>query len=59
MKYLSIGESITHHCCFKASVYTIDEYEMKVMFCECYELKDAEKICKALNNAEHNNLIEE
>jgi hypothetical protein len=60
MKYHSTGESITHHCCFEASVFTLNEDLEKIMFCECYTLQDAEEICKALNEMEaKNNLIAE
>lgn len=55
-RYQVVRESQSGHCCFVATVVDTatplewPEGEFKSV-CECFELKDARKIAKALNGA--------
>lgn len=54
MRYEVIRESVTGHCCFEASVVDVEIRRKEGLpgsgvLCECFEVKDAEKICEVLN----------
>ena len=53
MRYYVVEESVSGHCCFKASIMDRiateqDKYAEPV--CECYEVADAKRICEAMEH---------
>lgn len=56
MRYEVVDISISGHCCFNATVVDpedLDEKGRHKIICECFDIKDAEKIANALNKNEN------
>ena len=52
-RYKIVEGSVSQHCCFKCTIIdTTKTDDDNAEVCECFELDDAEKIMKALNNLE-------
>lgn len=67
-RYQILEESQSAHCCFEATVidtqrpqlirnepFVLDGVPQYHAVCECFDLADAEMICKALNEMEARN----
>lgn len=52
MKYKVVNGSESGHCCFQATVISVEAGGTKDTICECFSSVIAEMICEALNKKE-------
>mgnify|MGYP006363911943 FL=1 len=52
MKYKVVNGSESGHCCFEASVISVEADDTEDNICECFSSVIAEMICEALNKIE-------
>ena len=55
MKYKVINGSKSGHCCFEATIVSIESNGTEDIVCECFFSVIAEMICEALNKTEDRN----
>jgi uncharacterized protein (DUF433 family) len=52
MKYKVVNGSKSGHCCFEATVISVEADGTEDTICECFSSVTAEMICEALNKTE-------
>jgi hypothetical protein len=48
-RYIVVSKSMSCHCCFTATVMDTAQPERYNGICECFNIKDAQRIADALN----------